>query len=137
MTRFVAVLGAIAVAAVAARFVPGASPVGPATTTPRDTTATLIALGESIYRGKAAGGLCYTCHQPNGKGMKGVAPDLTDGTWLYGDGSVASIMATVEKGVAKPKESPVPMPPMGGSRLSAEQVRAVAMYVLSLGASGK
>jgi mono/diheme cytochrome c family protein len=137
MTRFVAVLGAMVVAAVAARFMPGVSPAEPATITPQDTTATLVALGESIYRGKVAGGLCYTCHQLNGKGMKGIAPDLTDGNWLHGDGSVAAIIATVEKGVAKPKESPVPMPPLGGSRLSTEQVRAVAVYVQSLGAPRK
>jgi len=98
-----------------------------------DTTATMNALGDSIFHGKAANGICYTCHQANARGLKGIAPDLTDAKWLHGDGTLESIMTTIEKGVPKPKESPVPMPPWGGSKLSPTQLRAVASYVKSLG----
>ena len=38
----------------------------------------------------------------------------------------------VTQGVPKPKQHPGTMLPMGGSQLSAEQVRAVAAYVYSL-----
>jgi mono/diheme cytochrome c family protein len=98
-----------------------------------DTTAALSALGDSIFHGKAANGICFTCHQPNARGLKGVAPDLTDAKWLHGDGTVEAIMATIEKGVPKPKESPVPMPPWGGAKLTPAQLLAVATYVKSLG----
>lgn len=92
----------------------------------------MIALGDSIYHGLAAGGMCFGCHGPEGKGVPGVAPDLTAGKWLHGDGSYASIVATVLNGVPKPKVAAAPMPPMGGAKLNEAQVRAVAAYVYSL-----
>lgn len=95
-------------------------------------TPQMIALGDSIFHGLAAGGMCFGCHGPEGKGVPGVAPDLTAGKWLHGDGSYASIMATVLDGVPKPKVAAAPMPPMGGAKLSEAQVRAVAAYVYSL-----
>ncbi|MGQ0639811.1 MAG: c-type cytochrome [Gemmatimonadaceae bacterium] len=98
----------------------------------QDVTPAMIALGDSIFRGKAAGGTCITCHQANAKGIPGLAPDLTDKTWLHGDGSLAAIMATVEKGVPKPKQAAAPMLPKGGANLTSEQIRAVAAYVYSL-----
>jgi mono/diheme cytochrome c family protein len=120
-----AAVGAGTVAVVSTALSPGA---------PTQDSAAQVALGDSIFHGKSAQGLCYTCHQANGKGMKGIAPDLTDAKWLHGDGSVESIMATVEKGVAKPKESPLPMMPWGGGRkLTPAELRAVALYVKSLG----
>lgn len=97
-----------------------------------DTTASQIALGDSIFHGKAAGGLCFTCHQPNARGIPGLAPDLTDRSWLHGDGSLAFIERVIEAGVPKPKQAAAPMLPKGGGKLSPEQVRAVAAYVYSL-----
>lgn len=105
----------------------------PSAPSAHDTTAALSALGDSIFHGKAANGICFTCHQPNARGLKGVAPDLTDAKWLHGDGTLEAIMATIEKGVPKPKESPVPMPPWGGAKLTPAQLLAVATYVKSLG----
>ncbi len=72
------------------------------------------------------------CHGADAKGTPGIAPDLTDGKWLHGDGSYAAILRTVENGVPDPKENPDPMPPMGGARLTPAQVRAVAAYVYAL-----
>jgi cytochrome c oxidase cbb3-type subunit 2 len=42
--------------------------------------------GKEIYM-KAApgGGLCYTCHQPNGKGIPGQFPPLAGSDWVLGD----------------------------------------------------
>ncbi|HMA44737.1 MAG TPA: c-type cytochrome [Gemmatimonadales bacterium] len=102
---------------------------------PTDTmtiTPGLIALGDSIFHGKVAGGLCFGCHGVDGKGTPGLAPDLTSGKWLHGDGSYASIMKTVEAGVPHPKTAPAPMPPMGGAKLSPAELRAVAAYVFAL-----
>lgn len=95
-------------------------------------SASLVALGDSIFHGKAAGGACLMCHGADAKGTPGLAPNLADAKWLNGDGTYAFIVNTVQSGVANPKEGPAPMPPMGGSPLTPEQVRAVAAYVYSL-----
>ena len=63
----------------------------------QDVTPALIARGDSIFHGKLAGGTCITCHQASAKGIPGLAPDLTDKTWLHGDGSLAAIIVTIEK----------------------------------------
>jgi mono/diheme cytochrome c family protein len=91
-----------------------------------------IARGDSIFKGKLAGGLCFTCHQLNAKGLPGLAPDLTDTKWLHGDGSYDFIVSTVQKGVPKPKQATAPMLPRGGSSMTEADIRAVAAYVYSL-----
>lgn len=108
-------------------------PMAPDSRAQQDSTAALRALGEKIFKGSAAGGLCYTCHQPSGKGVPGLGSDLTDTVWLHGDGSVDSIAVTIEKGVPKPREASVPMLPGGGARLTRLQIRALAIFVKSLG----
>jgi mono/diheme cytochrome c family protein len=94
-------------------------------------TATEVALGDSIFHGQTAGGTCFTCHGQDAKGTA-LAPDLSDKTWIDGDGSYNYIVERVTTGVPQPKEHPAPMPPMGGASLSQAQVRAVAAYVYSL-----
>jgi cbb3-type cytochrome c oxidase subunit III len=84
--------------------------------------------GEAVYRGK---GNCVACHGRDAKGTP-LGPDLTDGVWLTGTGTLAEITEVIRVGVAKPKQYPAPMPPMGGARLSPAEVEAVARYVLSL-----
>lgn len=91
----------------------------------------MIALGDSIFHGQAGGGICFTCHGQDAKGTQ-LAPDLTDGEWLNGDGSLDFIAKTVTAGVPTPKKYPGPMQPMGGASLTPDQVRAVAAYVHSL-----
>lgn len=121
----------------------GGTPAPGAATTPgttaqggqagaQDGDAALIALGDSIFHGQAGGGICFTCHGPDAKGMQGLGPDLTDNTWLNNDGTLEGIMNTVRTGVPQPKEATAPMPPMGGATLNDEQIRAVATYVYSL-----
>ena len=105
-----------------------AQPAAPDTT----ITPAMIALGDSIFRGRVAGGTCVACHGPAAKGIPGLAPDLTDTRWLHGDGSLAFLVRTIETGVPRPKEAAAAMPPAGGSRLTPEQLRAVAAYVYSL-----
>src|SRR5690606_25484116 len=82
-------------------------------------------LGKKIFLGKRNRA---TCHGQNLKGGV-LAPDLTDAEWLNGDGSAATVEATIKAGVAKPKKYPAPMPPMGGAKLSAEEVQAVVGFV--------
>ena len=62
----------------------------------------MIALGDSIFHGQAAGGTCFTCHGQDAKGTP-MAPDLTDQQWLNADGSLQSITNIVTKGVPQPK----------------------------------
>jgi mono/diheme cytochrome c family protein len=91
----------------------------------------MIALGDSIFKGQAAGGICYTCHGMDAKGTA-LAPDLTDATWINTDGSLEGIVTVITNGVAQPKSHPSPMPPMGGAQLTQDQIRAAAQYVYSL-----
>lgn len=76
---------------------------------------------------------CAACHGDQGKGDRSMgAPDLTDAVWLYG-GSVAAITRTVTgaRNGVMPSWS---WAPAGGlPRLSEADIRAVALYVHSLG----
>ena len=90
-----------------------------------------IALGKKVFEGKSGGANCFTCHGMNAKGAPGLGPDLTDDKWLHGDGSVAFLDSIVRAGVSKPKQSAAVMPPMGGAKLSDEQVKAVVAYIQS------
>jgi mono/diheme cytochrome c family protein len=120
MMRSVLTAAAFAVAARQATAVQAPSPA-------------MIALGDSVFHGRAGAALCYVCHGPAGKGVAGLGPDLTDKEWLHGDGSVTFIAKVVTDGVVKPKKMPAPMPPRGGGQLSEAQINAVAAYVHSLG----
>ena len=94
-------------------------------------SAAQIAEGDKIFHGQEAGGTCTACHGQDAKGTA-MAPDLTDNTWIHGDGSLSFIEHTVTTGVPQPKSHPAPMPPMGGASLNPDQVKAVAAYVYSL-----
>lgn len=97
-------------------------------------SAGLVAVGGEIFNGRAAGGICFTCHGQNGGGTQ-LAPNLRDQTWINGDGSLEFIANTIRTGVPNPKQYPSAMPPFAGM-LDERQIRAVAMYVRSLSAAG-
>ena len=104
-----------------------------ATSTPTAGTpgaSSQVALGDSIFRGQAGGGICYTCHGPDAKGTT-LGPNLADQEWLNVDGSLEAIQNTVRNGVPTPKQYPSPMPAFG-QMLTPQQVSAVAAYVYSL-----
>jgi mono/diheme cytochrome c family protein len=84
--------------------------------------------GKAIFEGK---GNCATCHGKEGKGTA-IGPDLTNGQWLTIGGTLQDISAVVRAGVSKPARYPAPMPPMGGARLNASEIDAVARYVLQI-----
>ena len=103
--------------------------------TPPGATAAQVALGDRIFHGQAASGACSGCHGANGEGSaQGSA--LNSGQWLWGDGSLPAITATIEKGVPKPKQHQGVMPPLGGSPLTKQDVAAVAAYVWVVGHAG-
>lgn len=87
-----------------------------------------IAAGDSIFHKT---GNCYACHGANAQGL--VGPNLTDSTWIHGDGSYDFLVATVTKGISKEaSKSGIVMPPKGGATITDDQVKQVAAYVYSL-----
>src|SRR5438309_1986598 len=74
---------------------------------------------------------CVGCHGSNAEGTP-LGSDLTKGTWLWGDGSLAAISRTITRGVAQPKEHTGVMPPMGGAQLSPSEISALAAYIAAL-----
>ena len=70
---------------------------------------------------------CAACHGSDGRGSKGF-PNLTDGDWLYG-GSFEKVKETITAGRNGN------MPPMAAAVGTADDVRNVANYVLSLSGS--
>lgn len=77
------------------------------------------AIGERLFMNN-----CAQCHGSDARGGKGF-PNLTDGDWLHG-GSPDKIVETITKGRIGS------MPPMAAAVGSADDVKNVANYVLSL-----
>jgi cytochrome c oxidase cbb3-type subunit 3 len=69
---------------------------------------------------------CAACHGDNAKGNSELgAPNLTDQIWLYG-----SDKATIVEGITKGRGG---MMPNWGDRLDAGTIKALAVYVRTLG----
>ena len=81
-----------------------------------------MAIGERLFANN-----CATCHGSDARGSKGF-PNLTDNDWLWG-GTPERIAETITHGRQGM------MPPMAAAVGSAEDVRNVANYVLSLSGS--
>ncbi len=111
---------------------PEAGTSAPSLPTPPGSTADQVALGRRIYLGEVGGATCGGCHGSDARGTP-VGPDLTSGTWLWGDGSLDSITRTIVAGVPHPKKNLGAMPPLGGVELSQADVAALAAYVWALG----
>jgi mono/diheme cytochrome c family protein len=118
----IAVVAAVALAAWSVD-VPGTTRRAPDSATPMQEPP-----GRALYEGK---GNCATCHGKDGRGTP-LGPDLTDSVWLNVDGTEPSVAQLIRTGVLKPKQYPTPMPPMGGARLRAAEIEAIARYVVSL-----
>lgn len=81
-----------------------------------------MAIGERLFMNN-----CAQCHGSDARGSKGF-PNLADGDWLHG-GTPDKIVETIAKGRIGQ------MPPMAAAVGSAEDVKNVANYVLSLSGS--
>jgi cytochrome c oxidase cbb3-type subunit 3 len=81
-----------------------------------------MAVGERLFANN-----CATCHGADARGSKGF-PNLTDTDWLWG-GTPERIKETITQGRQGM------MPPMAAAVGSADDVRNVANYVLSLSGS--
>jgi glucose/arabinose dehydrogenase/mono/diheme cytochrome c family protein len=93
-----------------------------------------VALGDHIFHGEGSDGTCAGCHGSDAKGSPN-GPDLTRNIWWWGNGDLEAIAKTIANGVPKPRNYPVPMPPLGGAQLSQADVEAVAAYVWGVGHS--
>jgi mono/diheme cytochrome c family protein len=91
-----------------------------------------VALGDRIFHGEASNGTCSGCHGSDAGGSP-QGPSLKSRHWLWSDGSLVGLTATIEKGVAQPKQYQGVMPPLGGAPLSQQDVAAVSAYVWALG----
>jgi len=92
----------------------------PAAELAKDSAA--MGIGERLFVNNCAG-----CHGSDGRGSKGF-PNLTDNDWLWG-GEPDKITETIAKGRTGA------MPPMAAAVGTADDVRNVANYVLSLSGS--
>jgi cytochrome c oxidase cbb3-type subunit 3 len=81
-----------------------------------------MAIGERLYMNN-----CAQCHASDARGSKGF-PNLTDGDWLHG-GTPEKIKETLTGGRIGM------MPPMAAAVGTADDVKNVAQYVLSLSGS--
>ena len=84
--------------------------------------AVAMAIGERLFMNN-----CAQCHGSDARGSKGF-PNLTDNDWLHG-GTPEKIVETITKGRHGQ------MPPMAAAVGSADDVKNVANYVLSLSGS--
>ncbi len=115
---------------------PDAGRSTPALPSPPGDTADQVALGDRIFHGEASDGTCSGCHGSNAGGST-VGPALNSGHWLWSDGSLSGLTATIESGVAHPRQYQGVMPPLGGAPLSPQDVTAVAAHVWAVGHTGK
>lgn len=79
--------------------------------------------GRAVYQGR---GGCFDCHGADGRGDPGIgAPDLADNIWLFGHGRREEIARSISEGRRG-------RCPAWADRLSAAEIRQIAIYVRSL-----
>ena len=95
--------------------------------------------GQTADEAKATAGTqlfvdnCVACHGEDGKGNRDMgSPNLTDAIWLYG-GDEATLTATIKVGRGGVMPSWGYAAPGSQARLTEDEIRAVAVYVHSLG----
>lgn len=82
--------------------------------------ATVIAKGKEVFTANN----CAACHRADGGGNT-IGPNLTDEFWLHG-GGIRNVFHTIKNGVVEKGM------PAWGKSMSAEDVRNVAFFVVSL-----
>lgn len=98
---------------------------------PEGVTLEMVQQGKTVFETT----VCFTCHGMDATGTA-LAPSLRDQDWLNSDGSFEGIEGVIRNGVPQPVQYPSAMPPMGGARLTEEQIRAVAAYVYAISHGG-
>jgi len=94
--------------------------------TPEHSPDSVVQRGKRIFEGAAG---CHGCHGRDGRGTA-EGPNLTDGKWLHGTGSLAELCDRVQRGVARTESKSGQAMPMGGwEPLAPADAEAVAAYV--------
>lgn len=97
---------------------------------PAGVTPLMIRNGKLLYEGP---GFCASCHGTTGAGVGSASGNLTDSTWAHSDGSFDGILRQIMSGLPQGHNTTGrPMPERGGSRLTENQLRAIAAYVWTL-----
>lgn len=86
---------------------------------------------EQAQEGQRLFTVCTVCHGLDARGTA-LGPSLRDGEWLHVESEIDSIAGLIRSGVSRPREYPVPMPPLGGGDFDDAQIRALATYVYLL-----
>ena len=91
--------------------------------------------GKEVYmKAAAGGGMCFTCHQPNGEGMAGQFPPLAGSDWVLGDKerlikiSMYGLMGEIEVNGVKYNNVMAP-PGIPPGSLTDEQIANVLTYI--------
>ena len=124
--RILAVAGsfALTLASQAASEAKNARPPAASLPVPPGATKEQVLLGDRIFHGEAAQGKCSECHGADAKGTAN-GNDLTLGLWIWGDGSLRAIKATIAHNMA--------MAPGMDGQLSPTDVDAVTAYIWAIG----
>jgi cbb3-type cytochrome c oxidase subunit III len=97
---------------------------------PEGVTAEMIAAGGEVFAGTAG---CKACHGEGAKGVENMTGDLTDVEWRFAEGgTLEAVVKAIKEGVSSEKTGGLAMPAFG-DKLTDEQVKAAAAYILSLG----
>ena len=90
----------------------------------------VTARGRALFEGK---GLCFSCHGKGGEGALGPTTRLAGRPLVHTKATIGDISALIKSGVdSAHSTSGQVMPARGGSRLSDDEVTAVAAYVMEL-----
>lgn len=91
--------------------------------------------GKEIYmKAAVGGGMCFTCHQPNGEGLAGQFPPLAGSDWVLGDKdrlikiSMYGLMGEIEVNGVKYNNVMAP-PGIPPGSLTDEQIADVLTYI--------
>ena len=94
-----------------------------------------IDAGKEVYmKAAAGGGMCFTCHQPNGQGLAGQFPPLAGSDWVLGDKnrlikiSMYGLMGEIEVNGIKYNNVMAP-PGIPPGSLTNEQIANVLTYI--------
>ncbi|CAN5706646.1 hypothetical protein BH23GEM8_BH23GEM8_13360 [soil metagenome] len=79
--------------------------------------------------------VCTVCHGPAAEGTQ-LGPSFVDGEWIAVEPDVGQIAEIIRTGVPRPAEYPVPMPPHGGGDFDDDELRALAVYILTVANGG-
>jgi cbb3-type cytochrome c oxidase subunit III len=93
-------------------------------------TAKMVAAGGEVFAGDAG---CKMCHGADAKGIKNMTGDMTDAEWKFATGgTLEALVKAIKQGVSSEKSGGLAMPAFG-DKLTDDQVKAAAAYILSLG----